>query len=1048
MNQPELTISLLGGLRIAREGTAVAGFASRKAEALLAYLACNPRPHPRETLAALFWPDNDQSRALANLSVVLTSLRKQLEAYVVADRHTVAFNPAAAHRLDVAQFEAALEQAQARRQESKISRTVAAQLQTAVDRYQGDFLAGFSIRGAPEFEAWALLQQERLRQLMLEALADLVTFHRQRGQFSDGIRCAQRLLALDPLQEETHRQLMRLYALDNQRPAALAQYEQCAAILAGELGVEPDEETIALYEAVKDDKVPRRQGDETTKRALLQKHNLPAAANAFIGRETEAAQIAEWLAQPNGRLLTIVGPGGIGKTRLAQESARARRGEFADGVWYVSLVAFAALDGLVTAVAAAMGLNLSGKEDLPTQLINQLQPLEALMVLDNLEHLLNDDVRSFLSRLMQTAPELRLIATSRERLRLQAERLVELDGLPFPVIGDQYTASSKQYAVGSDHSPLSNLQSPISDYAAVQLFTNRVQQVRVDFDLAREETAVAHLCRLVGGLPLALELAAAWTRVLTVGDIVAEIEHGLDALTSPLHDVPARHRSLRAVIETSWQMLPAAEQALFRRLAVFRGGFTRAAAQQVASAALPQLMGLVDRSFLRLDDDRRFRRHPLLLQFAQAQLAAQPQEKAAAEAAHARTFADFVQQQAPALQGADAPAALAVLAADLENIRAAWQWALAAKEAPLLRQMAAGVGRFFADRSRYLEGAALFAAGVEQVRQWPETAVRDQLLAQLLVELGNFWHENGRFAEAEAILQEANQLAQTHQLRTTRMMALRCLAEVVSDQGNRERAEAYVNEALALCRLPADTEQKLLLLWRLGVLHTDNGDYAQAQTVYAQAMVLAEGLGNGLHIARLHNSIAIVANRQKVYETAVRHWRLARDGFRAWGHAWGEAATTHNLAMAYWGLEQYDKAMQTVTAAISAHEKIGHRRGMAGGFAVKATILLAQGKRRAARRNYNRAIRLSQEIGATWLAVVALVDVAELEMSYGRLQWAATLLFFVAAHPAALAATLENAHRLLQELRAELPPETMAEAETAAAALTLDDLIAQLLAES
>ena len=257
-----LTIHCLGGLHIWLDGTAVTSFASRKADALLVYLACNPRPHPRETLATLFWPDNDQTRALSNLSVILTSLRKQLDNYLIAERHTVCVNHEMPVVLDVAQFEQAIAQAQPHG--GKITRTVAAQLQTAVSLYKGDFLAGFNLRGVPEFEAWVLLEQERLRQMMLAALADLITFHQQRGQFSEGIQYAQQLLALDPLQEETHRELMQLYVLDNQRPAALAQYEQCEAVLDEELGVEPDAETVALYEAIRDDKVTRRQGSEPT----------------------------------------------------------------------------------------------------------------------------------------------------------------------------------------------------------------------------------------------------------------------------------------------------------------------------------------------------------------------------------------------------------------------------------------------------------------------------------------------------------------------------------------------------------------------------------------------------------------------------------------------------------------------------------------------------------------------------------------------------------------------------------------------------------------
>ncbi|MBK8904768.1 MAG: AAA family ATPase [Anaerolineaceae bacterium] len=473
-----MTISLLGGLTIAQDGTAVTGFPSRKADALLVYLACHPRPYPRETLAALFWPDHDQTRALANLSVILTSLRKQLGDYLLADRHTVAFNSEMNHWLDVVEFAQAIEQAQARQLDGKLTRTMAAQLQTAVALYQGDFLAGFSLRGVPEFEAWVLLEQERLRQLMLNALSDLITFHQQRGQFAEGIQYAMRLLALDPLQEETHRQLMRLYALNNQRPAALAQYEQCAAILADELGVEPDEETVELYAAIRDDKVTRWQGDKVTRPGdvtlspghrrsqntvtLSQKHNLPVPTTTFIGRETELQQIEHWLAEPDGRLLTIIGPGGMGKTRLAQEAARAQMGEFANGVWYVSLVPQTDLNEVVTAVAEAIQLSLAGKDNLPTQLLNHLKSQEMLLVLDNLEHLLNDALRDFLSQLGQTAPELRLIATSRERLRLQAERLLELGGLPFPVSGNPLTVSGKpntEYQL-----PNTNYRIPITEY--------------------------------------------------------------------------------------------------------------------------------------------------------------------------------------------------------------------------------------------------------------------------------------------------------------------------------------------------------------------------------------------------------------------------------------------------------------------------------------------------------------------------------------------------------------------------------------------------------
>ncbi|MCA9971550.1 MAG: hypothetical protein KC425_15105, partial [Anaerolineales bacterium] len=195
-----LSISLLGGLHLSLDEAPLPGFVSRKADALLAYLACQPRPFPRDTLAALLWPDNDQNRALANLSVVLSSLRKQLDAYLLADRHTIAFNTAAPHTLDVHTVENAIAQARDQQQKTgRVSRTVAAQLDTAVSHYHGPFLAGFHLRGVPDFEAWVLLEQERLQQLALAALADLAAFSLDRRQSAAGIAYAQQLLALDPL---------------------------------------------------------------------------------------------------------------------------------------------------------------------------------------------------------------------------------------------------------------------------------------------------------------------------------------------------------------------------------------------------------------------------------------------------------------------------------------------------------------------------------------------------------------------------------------------------------------------------------------------------------------------------------------------------------------------------------------------------------------------------------------------------------------------------------------------------------------------------------
>lgn len=829
---------------------------------------------------------------------------------------------------------------------------------------------------------------------------------------------------------------MNLYMLADQRTAALAQYEQCARILEAELGVEPDEETTALYQQIRDGMA---QGDKRIEMALARSpalspeppQNLSVATTSFLGREEELAHIGRWLGEADGRLLTITGPGGMGKSRLALKAARGQVGQFADGVWLVSLVAQVDLVGLVTAVADAIGLTLSGRADPATQLLNHLRSQEMLLVLDNLEHLISADLLDFLTQLTDQSPDLRLIVTSRERLRLQAESLLDLQGLAFP--------PEQQPATSAD------LHASSADYPAVQLFRNRAERVQAEFSLAAQEAAIVQLCQLVGGLPLALELAATWTRVLSVAEMTAEIQRGLDRLTTTLHDVPPRHRSLHAVIATSWEMLAADEQSLFRRLAVFRGGFSRGAAEVVAGATPTRLLSLVDRSFLRLDSDQRFRRHPLLLQFAQEQLAAQPEELAQAATRHAHFFADFVQARERPLLSADASQALAAIGADLENVRAAWQWGLAQIDEALLEQMVTGVGRFFSDRSRYQEGIALFTESASRLRS-PATAGGDRpILAQVLGELGYFLHQNGCYAEAEAAFREADELAGKLQLVPLHIACLRGLGIIANSQGNWAEAQRCLLEAYRLCADDCAVDVKLPVLNALGTLYTNLAEFEQAQAYFDEAMAFAQSLGHQLRIAILHSNIGIIANRQKKYEEAIRQWRLAEVGFAASNHDMGLANIIFNIAMALHGLQRYEEALETIRRAYAIHEKLGQQQSMAAGSGVMGMIYHKLGRRAAARDHLYDCLRQAQALGMSGIAVSGLAELAELELSGGNLQQAALLLAFISQHPATSGTTQANTQKLLDDLAAELSPALIAKAQTAAQAHTLDSLIKQLI---
>ncbi|MGD8398745.1 MAG: BTAD domain-containing putative transcriptional regulator, partial [Anaerolineae bacterium] len=604
----KLVLSLLGTAAITLDGEKISGQVPAKSEALLCYLAVTGQVHTREKLAALLWGDRPADKARANLRKALSSLRSVVGDALTITRQTVAFNRESAYWLDVRVLESALAEDDAASDELDA-------LHEAVALYRGEFLEGVSVRQALEFEEWVLQERERLRQLAIQGLHRLSEACAIRGEYAAAIEYTNRLLALEPWQEEAHRQLMTFLARSGQHNAALAQYETCRQILAEELGVEPLPETQALYHWLK----TRRE---------ISPHNLTRQTTPFVGRQAELAQIARYLHQPECHLLTLIGPGGIGKTRLALQAAGQALDAFADGVYFVRLAGISSSEFLVPTIGEAIGHALSGQADPKQQLLKYLQQREMLLVLDNFEHLLsatgmNDGGRELVLEMVGTAPKLKLLVTSRERLNLKAEWLLTLEGLAYP---------PEETDLGEE------------TFEAVELFVQRAQRVRPGFSLPAEWPEVVRICRLLDGMPLGIELAATWVSMMPSAEIARELARGLDLLVTDLHDVPARHRSMEAIFDHSWGLLSEPERAVFKSLSVFRGGFDRQAAEQVAGASLSTLAALVDKSLLRVVSPGRYDMLEPLKQYAEGKLAETPAENEAVQNRHCDYYASFLRR--------------------------------------------------------------------------------------------------------------------------------------------------------------------------------------------------------------------------------------------------------------------------------------------------------------------------------------------------------------------------------------------------------------------
>jgi len=775
-----LSLFLLGPFQVTLAEEPVTSFKSDKVQALLAYLAVEAdRPHRRDSLAGLLWPDWPDRVARTNLRNALANLRTAIgdrhatSPFLLITRETIQFNTASDYWLDVVAFSALVEADQ----------PTVRQLEEAVAVYRGSFLEGFFLKDGPAFEDWSLIVRERLQRQALAALRRLAGTFEQRGEYERARDYAWRQVEMEPWQEQAHRQLMRLLALSGQRGAALAQYETCRDLLAEELGVEPAAETTVLYEQIRDGTL---EGPvPSPPRPPMPPHNLPASLTPFVGRETELAEIQDRLRDPACRLLTLVGPGGSGKTRLALEAAGEfisgdQVDRFSNGVYFVPLPPLRSAESIVPAVAQVLNLPLytdagtTAEVEPQQQLLNYLRSKDMLIILDNFEHLLEG--AGLVTDILKTAPEIKILATSRARLNVQGEH-------PFVVPGMDYPARIP--------GPEAERGEPkdIARYSAIGLFLQGVRQVQPGFEPAADDLAdIAHICHLVQGMPLGILLAAAWIEMLTPARIASEIEQSLDFLESGWRDAPERQRSLRAVFDHSWNLLTEREREVFQGLSVFHGGFTRQAAEQVADASLHELKALMDKSFLQLMPSGRYEMHELLRQYAAQKLEGSPGVRKAVHERHSAYYTDVLQQWQADQKGRQQPAPLAWMEADSENIRAAWDWAVEQEQVERLDRAMEDLAWFYHDCGRYQEGEAAVRAAADRLavpaNLSPQASYHGVALAHRLRVLARALSWQSLFSRALGCRELATQLQQ-------RSLALLERPELADRDTRRERAALF-----------------------------------------------------------------------------------------------------------------------------------------------------------------------------------------------------------------------------------------------------------------
>ena len=642
--------------------------------------------------------------------------------------------------------------------------------------------------------------------------------------------------------------------------------------------------------------------------------NLPAPRTSFVGRADELESIDGMLNDPDCRLVTLVGPGGVGKTRLALEAAARRIDRYQHGVHFVPLVGVPAPELLAPALAESLQFqpdNAHSAISARDQLLDYLRERAALLVLDNFEHLL--DARDLVTEVIEQAPQVELLTTSRERLQVQSEWVFDLEGL----------GNGTGNGSGNGHA---------GDSAAVRLFVDRARQVDSGYALSDDERPhVERVCRLVNGMPLGIELAAAWVSMLPCSEIADEIERNIGFLETSMSDVPERHRSLRAAFDQSWRLLSDDERRAFSRLAVFRGSFTRDAAAAVAGASLPALHGLVNKSLVRRAGLGRFELHELLRQYAEERLIAQPSELADARESHARFYLGMLLARAEALVGADMMEARDELRVELDNVRVAAEWAVTHWSEDDARAVFSSLQVFYWAHGWH-EGGQAFAQLADRLEPSPAGPIDAGTASNVLLGARTyhaFFRSTLGFDEKLDGIARAC-LPELRQRRLTRELGVCLLTIGVNDCQRDMNAESVANleEAIDILRSAgAHLDVAASLSW-LGWARLCLDDLEAAREDFEECHAVSTELGGPLMRGFALSKLGLLADVERDYAKAIDLHLEASELFAGAGDQAGAGYTQSRASMSAFCLGDYEQAMRHALAGYEGFEQANHRWGM------------------------------------------------------------------------------------------------------------------------
>jgi predicted ATPase len=787
---------------------------------------------------------------------------------------------------------------------------------------------------------------------------------------------------------------------------------------------------------------PPAEAEPNTCRVL---HNLPAQTTHFVGRESELESLARLLADPDIRLITVLGPGGIGKTRLALKLAEQRiadqPGSFADGVYLVSLAPIRAGRDMVSSIAGVIGYRFYPGREPKQQLLDYLREKQMLLVMDNCEHLLagreadRGDGVGLVTEILQAAPGVQVLATSREKLALSGETAFVIEGMTYP------DGERTQDAL---------------ECSAVRLFMQSARRVRPTFEfLADDLRHVTQICYLVQGMPLAILLAAAWVDVLSLAEIVREIEGqmpvlGLDFLETDMRDFPERHRSMRAVFESSWSRLTEAERCTFAMLSVFRGGFAREAAQAVTGVGVRTLMALTNKSLLHRQPTGRYEVHEWLRQYAGGKLDEAPAVKERILDLHCEYYAEFCHRRESDFSGGEPREALL----EIDNIRTGWRRAVERSRAAEIQKLSDSLWFVYSQQGWYQEANALWAESADVLRAGEVVGENGIALGSVLGKLGLLCAAGGDREQGAQLVEEG--LSILCKLRARRELAS-CMidAVIVHVRDEYPRAKQLLRESLAIYRELGDRQGRVRALCTLGLIAMDHQvDYCEAEQCCREAVRLARALRDRQHIAWALSILGRIARAQGEYADARKSLGESLAYAREINAPAQMTLALLGLGDTAFALGEHREAQKCYQQALATRRAMNRPDLTARSLGGLGNVALVTGDYQEARRLCRQALQVVVDRQALeWVSLEVLVGSATLLTrsecggQEGNKERALEVVALVLHHPACRKETAVRAQGLILELYTQLPPEIPRAAEERGRAGDLWGTAEALLAE-